>query len=86
ALDHLMMLIFATAVLTMATEFGVPFGDLLPLSLGGFIAFGALSMPAGWLGDRWSRRNMLAIFFIGGGLAVAATGLARNAAELAIGL
>ncbi|WP_204308264.1 hypothetical protein, partial [Klebsiella aerogenes] len=53
ALDHLMMLIFATAVLTMATEFGVPFGDLLPLSLGGFIAFGALSMPAGWLGDRW---------------------------------
>lgn len=86
ALDHLMMLIFATAVLTMATEFGVPFGDLLPLSLGGFIAFGALSMPAGWLGDRWSRRNMLVIFFIGGGLAVAATGLARNATELAIGL
>ncbi|CEJ14634.1 L-galactonate transporter [bacterium YEK0313] len=86
ALDHLMMLIFATAVLTMAVEFGVPFGDLLPLSLGGFIAFGALSLPAGWLGDRWSRRNMLAIFFIGGGLAVAATGLARNATELAIGL
>ncbi|MBN8939003.1 MAG: MFS transporter [Rhizobiales bacterium] len=86
ALDHLMMLIFATAVLTMATEFGVPFGDLLPLSLGGFIAFGALSMPAGWLGDRWSRRNMLVIFFIGGGLAVAATGLARNATELAVGL
>lgn len=86
ALDHLMMLIFATAVLTMAVEFGVPFGDLLPLSLGGFIAFGALSLPAGWLGDRWSRRNMLAIFFIGGGLAVAATGFARNPTELAIGL
>lgn len=86
ALDHLFMLIFATAVLTMAVEFGVPFGDLLTLALGGFIAFGALSLPAGWLGDAWSRRHMLAIFFIGGGLAVAATGLARNPAEIAIGL
>lgn len=86
ALDHLFMLIFATAVLTMATEFGVPFAELLPLSLGGFIAFGALSLPAGWLGDAWSRRNMIAIFFIGGGLAVAATGFARNPTELAIGL
>jgi MFS family permease len=86
ALDHLFMLIFATAVLTMAIEFSVPFAELLPLSLGGFIAFGALSLPAGWLGDRWSRRNMLAIFFIGGGLAVAVTGLARGPTEIAIGL
>jgi MFS family permease len=86
ALDHLMMLIFATAVLTMAIEFHVPFGELLPLSLGGFIAFGALSLPAGWLGDRWSRRNMMVIFFFGGGLAVMATGFARNPTELAIGL
>lgn len=86
ALDHLFMLIFATAVLTMAVEFSVPFGDLLPLALGGFIAFGALSLPAGWLGDAWSRRHMMAIFFIGGGLAVAATGLARNPTEIAIGL
>lgn len=86
ALDHLFMLIFATAVLTMAVEFAVPFAELLPLALGGFIAFGALSLPAGWLGDAWSRRHMMAIFFIGGGLAVAATGLARNPVEIAIGL
>ncbi len=86
ALDHLFMLIFATAVLTMAVEFGVPYGELLPLALGGFIAFGALSLPAGWLGDRWSRRHMLGVFFIGGGAAVAMTGFARTPTELAIGL
>lgn len=86
ALDHLFMLIFATAVLTMAAEFGVPFAELLPLALGGFVAFGALSLPAGWLGDAWSRRHMMAIFFIGGGVAVAATGFARNPMELAVGL
>jgi MFS family permease len=86
ALDHLFMLIFATAVLTMAGEFGVLYGELLPLALGCFIAFGALSLPAGWLGDVWSRRHMMAVFFIGGGIAVAATGFARNATELGIGL
>jgi len=86
ALDHLFMLIFATAVLTMASDFGVSYGELLPLALGCFVAFGALSLPAGWLGDRWSRRHMIAVFLIGGGLAVAATGFARNQTELAIGL
>lgn len=86
ALDHLFMLIFATAVLTIASDFGVSYGELLPLALGCFVAFGALSLPAGWLGDRWSRRHMMAVFLIGGGLAVAATGFARSRTELAIGL
>jgi MFS family permease len=69
ALDHLFMLIYITAVLTMAAEFGRSFGEMIGLSLGGFIAFGAGSLPAGWLGDRWSRRNMLAVFFLGAGAA-----------------
>src|SRR5690349_6686443 len=69
ALDHLFMLIYAAAVLTMTAEFGLTFGDMIGLSLGGFIAFGAGSLPAGWLGDGWSRRNMMAVFFFGTGLA-----------------
>src|SRR5262249_49390363 len=63
ALDHLLVLIYTTAVLTMAAEFGRSFGEMIGLSLGGVIAFGAGSLPAGWLGDRWSRRNMMAVFF-----------------------
>ncbi|MGG2362261.1 hypothetical protein ACE4Z5_25220, partial [Salmonella enterica] len=49
-LDHLVMLILPTAVLGMAGVFGLGYGEILSLSIGGFIAFGAGSLPAGWLG------------------------------------
>lgn len=86
ALDHLVMLIFPTAVLGMGATFGTSYGELLALSLGGFIAFGAGSLPAGWLGDLWSRRNMLAVFFIGAGGATMLTALASSRLMLAASL
>ena len=52
----------------------------------GFIAFAAGTLPAGWLGDRWSRPAMLAIFFVGIGAAAILTGFARTPFELAVGL
>ena len=67
-IDHMFMLIFPTAVLSMGSTFARSYSDLIALALGGFIAFGAGSFPAGWLGDRWSRRNMMAIFFFGIGV------------------
>jgi MFS family permease len=82
--DHLFMLIFPTAVLAMGATFDLPWNDLLPLALGGFIAFGACSLPAGWLGDRWSRRGMMIVFFVGIGLATALTGFAQTTTQLAI--
>src|SRR5437763_16552409 len=85
-LDHMYMLIFPTAVLGMAASFDWTYGELLGLALGGFIAFGAGSLPSGWLGDRWSRRNMMVVFFIGIGAATAATGFAQSPLGLAIGL
>src|SRR5467141_337451 len=86
ALDHLLMLIFPTVVLAMGVEFGRGYADLLPLSLGGFIAFGAFSIPAGWLADRWSRRGMMVVFFFGIGSASILTGLATGPAHIALGL
>jgi MFS family permease len=86
ALDHLFMLIFTTAVIAIAASTGQHYSDLLSLSLGGFIAFGACSIPAGWLGDHWSRRGMMIIFFIGIGAASILTGFARTNAEIALGL
>ncbi|HYD66948.1 MFS transporter [Azospirillum sp.] len=85
-IDHLHMLILPTAVLGMGDAFGLSYGELLALSLGGFIAFGAGSIPAGWLGDRWSRRNMMAVFFLGIGAATALTGLADTPWQLAAGI
>ncbi len=86
ALDHLFMLVFTTAVLTMADEFGLSYGEMIGLSLGGFIAFGAGSLPAGWLGDRWSRRAMMAVFFIGIGLAALVTAFASTPTQVFLAL
>jgi MFS family permease len=84
--DHLLILIFPTVVLAMGKELGVGYAELLPLSLGGFIAFGACSIPAGWLADRWSRYGMMVVFFIGMGTASVLTGLAQGPAQIALGI
>ena len=86
ALDHLMVLIFPTAVLGMSASFGGSYGELLALSVGGAIAFGAGSLPAGWLGDRWSQRNMMTLFFIGVGAAALLTATSTTPAMLAASL
>ncbi len=86
AVDHLMMLVFPTAAVFMAVEFGASYGELLLLSTAGFVAFGACSLPAGWLADRWSREGMLALFFIGIGAAAMLTGLADGRMQIAAGL
>jgi MFS family permease len=86
ALDHLFLLIYPTVVLAMSEEFGRSYSELLPLALGGFIAFGAGSLPAGWLADRWSRRGMMIAFFIGIGAASILTGLARSPWQIAAAL
>ena len=47
ALDHLSMAICPIAGLAISRELGRNFSWVPPLSLGGFIAFGAGSLPAG---------------------------------------
>ena len=86
--DHLFMLLFPTAVLAMASDpiFGGSYADVLSLAVYGFVAFGAASIPAGWLGDRWSQPGMMCVFFLGIGAASIITGLARSPFELACGL
>jgi MFS family permease len=86
AFDHLLMLVFPTVVLAMGSELGRGYAELLPLALGGFIAFGACSIPAGWLADRWSRHGMMLVFFFGIGAASVITGLARTPTGIAAGL
>lgn len=86
ALTHLVMLIFPTAVLTLGPAWGIPYDQLMPVSLAGLITYGAGSLPSGWLGDRWSRRSMMAVFFIGIGLGSILCGLARTPLEIGIAL
>ena len=70
ALDHMFLLIFATAVTSIALEFGFSrWEDLMPYGAGAFLLFGIGSVPAGRLGDLWGRRSMMVIFFFGLGAA-----------------
>jgi len=85
-IDHYAMLVFAAAVLVMAPVFGMRYGDLLPYATPGFIAFGAGSLLAGWLGDRWSRRHMMLVFFLGMGVSLMAVGLTQTPTQLAAAL
>lgn len=85
-LDHLVMLVFPTVVVALGRESGRPYSELLPLALGGFIAFGAFALPAGWLADHWSRYRMMVVFFFGIGLSMLLTGLARSPWQIGVGL
>jgi MFS family permease len=73
-------------VLALSREWGRPYSELLPLSLGAFIAFGAFALPAGWLADRWSRYKMMVLFFFGIGLSLFLTGFAQTPWQIAAGL
>jgi MFS family permease len=85
-LDHLVMLVFPTVVVALAREWDRPYSELLPLALGGFIAFGAFAIPAGWLADHWSRYKMMAVFFFGIGLSLFVTGFATTSWQIGLGL
>ena len=86
-IDHMFLLIFATAVAAVAAEFGyAKWEDLMPYAVGAFALFGIGSLPAGRLGDLWGRRIMMIIFFVGIGVAALLTALTQNAWQLAIGL
>lgn len=76
ALDHLFLLIFATAVAAIAADWGMAWQDLMPYTSGAFVMFGLGSLPAGRLGDLWGRRAMMIVFFLGmgaSGLLIATT-------------
>lgn len=86
ALDHYVMLVFPTVVLSLEVVYGRSYAELIALGTASFAAFGIFSLPAGWLGDRWSRRNMMALFYFGCGISLAAAAAAPNLYMLAVAL
>jgi MFS family permease len=86
-LDHLFMLVFATAAaLILARDWNMGYGELIPYATPGFVAFAVCSIPAGWIADKWSRTGMMVIFFIGIGLCAIATASADSPLQIAAGL
>jgi MFS family permease len=86
AIDHFVLLIYPTVVIGLEVVYGRPYSELIAVSTAAFVAFGVFALPAGWLADRWSRRNMMAVFYIGCGFSLVAAALAPNLAALAVAL
>ena len=84
-LDHLVLLIFAAAVATIAAELGVErWEDLMPYGAPAFFYFGLGSLPAGKLGDLWGRRQMMLLYFIGMGVSSLLVSQAQTPLQLSL--
>ncbi len=84
AIDHLALLIFATAVTAIAADFGIGrWEDMMPFATGAFLMFGIGSIPAGQLGDKWGRRAMMLVFFFGMGASMLLIAASQSPWQLA---
>jgi MFS family permease len=84
--DHFVMLIFPAVVIGLEAVFKRPYDEMIALSTGAFVAFGVFSLPAGWLADRWSRRNMMALFYFGFAASLLGAGLSPSPLWLAVAM
>ncbi len=86
-LDHLFLLIFATAVGAIAQDFQVErWEDMMPFTVGAFLMFGLGSIPSGRLGDQWGRRRMMLVFFYGMGVAALLVSMTQSPWQMALAL
>ncbi|MBM3347036.1 MAG: MFS transporter [Betaproteobacteria bacterium] len=87
AIDHMFLLIFATAVTSIAAEFGFSrWEDLMPYSVGAAAMFGAASLPAGRLGDLWGRRPMMLVYWFGMGASTLLVAMTQGPWQIAAAL
>ncbi len=88
--DHLFMLIFAKAAFSAGLAFGLAkdgaYAEMIPYGVPSLILFGACAPVAAHLADKWNRKGMIAVFFIGVGLASIATSFATSPLQLGAGL
>jgi MFS family permease len=83
---HLFEPIFFIAALVLPGAFGLSYEEVLALVIGGKLLYGLLAPAAGWLGDRWSTVGMMAVFFLGLGVAAIAVGFATGPWTMAVTL
>jgi len=88
-ITHYSLAILPTAVLVMAVPggpFGQSYAPILALATGMFVLYGLLSLPQGWLAQRFGRKVLMTAFFLGIGAGLIGAGLAHSSAMLAVAL
>ena len=69
---------FEVARVETLRSLDLSYKELAALAVPAAFLFGAASLPAGWLGDRWSKTKLLEIFFYGTGIFTILTGFANT--------
>tara|TARA_B110000444_G_scaffold260350_1_gene306932 strand:- start:235 stop:1416 length:1182 start_codon:yes stop_codon:yes gene_type:complete len=83
---HMFAAIYFVIVLGIEDEWQLTYADLIDLWFFGSLLVGLGSLPAGWMSDRWSRTGMIALMFLGLGVASVLCGLSDNKSSLMINL
>lgn len=86
ALNHYFLLIFPSVVLTLHKEWDMSYAELLQVGSGAMLVYGVMSLPAGWLADRWNRKGMMLVFYFGMGTSALFTALAQTQWQMGLGL
>lgn len=71
---HMFTAFYFVIVLSLEWEWQQPYHQLVNLWTPGALLVGAFALVAGWLGDRWSARGMLVIYFLGMGISSVVAG------------
>ncbi|MEE2698387.1 MAG: MFS transporter [Pseudomonadota bacterium] len=84
------MLIFAKAAFSAGLSFGMArdgaYAEMIPYGIPALVLFGACAPIAAHLADIWSRNGMIAVFFIGIGVASIIASFAASPLQLGISL
>ena len=83
---HLFTAIYAVIFLSLEEVWALPYHELLKLWSLGALLVGLAALPAGWLGDRWSKTGMMVVYFLGLGASSIVCGLVDGPSALLIGL
>ncbi len=83
---HLFTAFYFVIVLSLEEVWSLPYHELVELWTLGALLVGLAALPAGWLGDRWSARGMMVLYFLGMGGAAIACGLVDQPTALLLGL
>lgn len=86
AYAHIFEPIFFIAALVLPGELGMSYEEVLALIVAGKLLYGLPAPLAGWLGDRWSTTGMMAVYFVGLGLAAIGVGFAQGPVSMAVAL
>ena len=86
AFTHMFTAIYFVIVLALEDDWALPYHELIALWTLGALLVGLGALPAGWIADRWSSRGMMAVFFLGLGLAGIVCGLVDRPFAMLLGL